>query len=226
MVLLTIAGLAIGGIIVVVLLLTSGILGRDQSRELVTANVPRPADLVDGRAVGAADAPITIEVWEDFQCPACGMFTRAMEPRLIEEYVASGRVRLVYRDMAFLGQESLDAAVAARAAEQLLGEGAFWKFHDLLFHNQDGENEGAFNRTVLGDMAVSLGMERDAFLALLDDPQLIGAVRDETRAGQQAGIDSTPTLDINGQKFAGLPTWDRLAEYLDGLLAVAPGTGG
>jgi protein-disulfide isomerase len=227
MLLLTIAGIAIGAVIVVVLLLTSGILNKDESREIAQAEVARPAALIDGRAVGAVDAPITIEAWEDFQCPACGVFTRSMEPRLIEEYVAPGHVRLVYRDMAFLGRESTDAAVGARAAEQLLGNGGFWRFHDLLFHNQDGENEGAFNRTVLGDMAVSLGMDRAEFVRLLDDPQLIAAVQDETREGQRAGVTSTPTLIVNGQHVVGLPTWDRLAEYLDGLLAGAtPGIGG
>ncbi len=227
MLLLTIAGIAIGAVIVVVLLLTSGILDKDQSREIAQTEVVRPTALIDGRAVGAADAPITIEAWEDFQCPACGMFSRSMEPRLIRDYVVPGHVRLVYRDMAFLGQESVDAAVGARAAEQLLGNGGFWRFHDLLFHNQDGENEGAFNRTVLGDMAVSLGMDRTEFVRLLDDPQLIAAVRDETREGQQSGVRSTPTLVVNGQHVVGLPTWDRLAEHLDALLAGAtPGIGG
>lgn len=223
--LLTIAALAIGAVVVVVLLLTSGLLNRGQSRDLVTPDVSRPEALVDGRAVGAADAPVTIEAWEDFQCPACGMFTRAMEPRLLEEYVVPGKVRLVYRDMAFLGQESIDAAVGARAAERLLGAGGFWRFHDLLFHNQHGENEGAFSRTVLADMAVLLGIDRSAFLAALDDPELIAAVKAETREGQQAGVNSTPTLDINGQLMAGLPTWDKVSAYLDGLLGT-PGTGG
>lgn len=224
---LTIAALAIGALIVGVLLVTSGVLNRDQGRELAQPDIARPADLVDGRAVGAMGAPVTIEVWEDFQCPVCGTFARAMEPRIIRDYVVPGKVRLVYRDMAFLGPESLDAAVAARAAERLLGNGGFWRYHDLLFHNQDGENEGAFNRTVLGDMAVSLGMDRAAFLAALDDPELIEAVKAETREGGQAGVSSTPTLDINGRVMAGLPTWDQLAGYVDGLLAGAtPGTGG
>ena len=227
MLLLTIAGIAIGAVIVIVLLLTSGILDRDQSREIAQGEVARPAELVDGRAVGVAPAPHPPGGGGAAARPAWGVFTRSMEPRLIEEYVVPGRVRLVYRDMAFLGQESLDAAVGARAAEQLLGNGGFWRFHDLLFHNQDGENEGAFNRTVLGDMAVSLGMDRTEFVRLLDDPQLIAAVRDETREGQQSGISSTPTLNVNGQHVVGLPTWDRLAEFLDGLLAGAtPGIGG
>ena len=189
---LTIAALVVGVVIVGVLLVTSGVLDRSPSRELVLPEVSRPTALVDGRAVGAPDAPITIEVWEDFQCPACGVFSRSTEPRLLEEYVATGKVRLVYRDMAFLGRESIDAAVAARAAQQLLGADGFWRFHDLLFHNQDGENEGAFDRSVLADMAVSLGIDRDAFLALLDDPALIAAVEAETQAGARAGRRARP----------------------------------
>ena len=153
--------------------------------------------------------------------PGVRLFSRSTEPRLLEEYVVPGKVRLVYRDMAFLGQESIDAAVGARAAQQLLGGDGFWRFHDLLFHNQDGENEGAFDRSVLADMAVSLGIDRGAFLAALDDPGLIDAVEAETQAGARAGVSSTPTLDINGMQAAGAPAYDVLAEYLDGLLAGA-----
>lgn len=224
---LTIGALVVGVVIVGVLLVASGLLDRTPSRDLTLPEVSRPTALVAERAVGAADAPITIEMWEDFQCPACGVFSRSTEPRLLEEYVQTGKVRLIYRDMAFLGQESLDAAVGARAAQQLLGADGFWRFHDLLFHNQDGENEGAFDRNVLADMAVSLGIDRGAFLAALDDPELIAAVQAETRAGAQAGVTSTPSLDINGRWAIGAPTYDVLAGYLDELLAgTAPGAGG
>lgn len=218
---LTVAALAIGAVVVAVLLISSGLLDKGQSRDLAQAEVARPADLIDGRAVGAADAPITIEMWEDFQCPACGVFSRLTEPRLLQEYVVPGHVRLVYRDMAFLGQESIDAAVGARAAGQLLGAGGFWRFHDLLFHNQHGENEGGFSRTVLGDLGVSLGIDRAAFLAALDDPDLIAEVKAETQAGAAAGVNSTPTLVINGRVAAGAPPYQQLADYLDGLLAGA-----
>jgi protein-disulfide isomerase len=222
---LTIAALVLGVIVVAVLVVATGMLDQRSVRDLAQPNVARPADLVDGRAVGAAGAPVTIDLWEDFQCPACGVFSRVTEPRLLDDYVATGNVRLVYHDMAFLGKESIDAAVGARAAEQLLGAGGFWRFHDLLFHNQDGENQGAFDRSVLADMAVSLGIERSAFLAALDDPDLIAAVRAETQAGAAAGITSTPTLVINGAMAPGAPNYQALAAYLDGLVAAAtPGT--
>lgn len=218
---LTIAAVAVGVVIVIVLVVANGMFDKGGDREIAQAAVSRPADLIDGRSVGAADAPITIDMWEDFQCPACGLFSRKTEPRLLQDYVAKGTVRLVYRDMAFLGQESIDAAVAARAAERLLGAGGFWAFHDLLFHNQHGENEGAFSRDVLARMAVSLGIDRDAFLAALDDPELVAAVKAETQAGAKEGVTSTPTLDVNGHKVTGAPPYQTLADYLDGLLATS-----
>ncbi len=59
-------------------------------------------------------------------------------------------------------------------------------------------------------MAVSLGMDRSAFLAALADPTYTGAVTAETAQGAQLGVNSTPTLIIDGQLYPGLPTWDQL----------------
>jgi protein-disulfide isomerase len=221
---LSIAALVVGGILVVLIALATGVMDQPASRAVTMPGPTIPPGLADGRTLGSAAAPITIEVWEDFQCPVCGVFSRATEPRLIEEYVVRGKVRLVYRDMAFLGQESIDAAVAARAADQL--GGLFWPYQALLFQNQHGENQGTFSRDYLADMAVALGLDRAAFLAALDDPALANAVRAETQQGTEQGVNSTPTLVVNGVKAAGLPDWAGLSGYLDSLLAGAtPGSG-
>src|SRR3989304_1703333 len=81
---------------------------------LVPPGDPTPVELADGRALGRSDAPATLDVWEDYQCPGCAVYSTAMEPRLIREYVAPGRLRIVFRDFAFLGQESLDPAPRRR----------------------------------------------------------------------------------------------------------------
>ena len=92
------------------------------SLTLLPPSDPAPVQLADGRALGRADAPARLDAWEDYQCPGCGIYSRATEPRLIHDYVAGGRLRIVFHDFAFLGQESLDAAAAARAAGN---QGAF-----------------------------------------------------------------------------------------------------
>jgi len=94
-----------------------------------TARPAGPEIAVDGKVMGRPDAPVTIEIWSDFQCPFCALFTHAEEPELVRGPVAAGEVRLVYRDYAFLGQESIDAAVAASCAAD---QDAFWLFHDFV----------------------------------------------------------------------------------------------
>ena len=88
--------------------------GSSKTSGLTPPSDPTPIALADGRGIGAADAPVTLDVWADFQCPGCGIFTRATEARIVREYVANGKLRLVFHDYAFIGQESIDAAVAAR----------------------------------------------------------------------------------------------------------------
>ena len=105
-----------------------------------------------GAANGAAPvlgdpaAPVLVEIWADYQCPYCGVMTHAMEGSILRDYVDTGRVRLGFRDFAFLGQESLDAAVAARCAGR---QDAYWRYHDLVFASQQGENQGAFSTETL-----------------------------------------------------------------------------
>ncbi len=186
--------------------------------EIVPANVvPAPAALVDGRTVGKATAPVTIEEWADFQCPVCEQFATLLEPKLRSTYIADGRVRIVFRDFAFIGQESQDAAVAARVAQNM--GVSFWTFHDLLYANQGAENKGSFSHDRLADMAVSLGLDRATFLAGLSDKTNIDAVTQETSQGRALGVTSTPTLVINGTVYPGLPVYGKLTTLLDGLVA-------
>lgn len=215
---LSIAALLVGGLLIVVITLVNGSsTDRADANDLSRPTSTLPPGLADGRSLGSADAPILIEIWEDFQCPYCGRFVTDIEPALIRDYVVPGHVRLLYRDFAFLGQESMDAAVGARIAER--DADAFWEFHDLLFYNQHGENQGAFSRDRLARMAVLLGMDEMTFRASLDDPALIAAVQEETALGQSRGITSTPTLSIDGRLAVGMPDYGRLSVYLDQLLA-------
>jgi protein-disulfide isomerase len=191
----------------------------------VDINAPEraaPAELADGMALGPASAPLTIELWSDFQCPACGAFVRQIEPLLIDEYVSPGRVRLVYRDFAFLGQESIDAAVAARCAAR---SGRFWQVHDYLFANQRGENQGAFNQSRLEQIASAVGLDLATFRACQDEPAVAQAVAAERSAGQAVPVNSTPTLIVGDEPMVGVPAWDDLKEVIDRHLAQSVGAG-
>lgn len=119
-----------------------------------------------------------------------------MEPQLIKDYVETGKASLEYRDYAFGGQESIDAAQASDCA---LDQGKFWQYHDTLFQNQHGENQGAFTIARLKQMAKDLGLDTSKFNQCLDSGQHAKDVSDSTNAAQSAGYPGTPTFTVNGQ---------------------------
>jgi protein-disulfide isomerase len=195
---------------------------------LVKPTVSFPAALANGRSVGKADAPVTVDVWADFQCPFCGQFARTVEPRIITDLVTKGTVRLVAHDFTFLGagrnpDESTNAAVAARCADR---QSRFWDFYEMLFWNQGTtENSGAFAKARLLAMADLLGLDHAAFSSCLDDPTMVTAVVTETAAGRQAGVVSTPTTFINGSAVVGLKDYATMASLIAAAAAsAAPAT--
>ncbi len=164
-----------------------------------------PASLGDlvGNApfLGSPKAPVTMVEFADFQCPFCGRFFQTVEAPLIDQYVKTGKVRFVYRNFAFLGPESEDAAVGAACANE---QGKFWEYHDYLFGHQQGENEGAFAKANLKKFARAVaGIDGAKFDACLDQERYMNAVRADTAAGKTYGVTGTPATFINGRLISG-----------------------
>jgi protein-disulfide isomerase len=182
--------------------------------------------VIDGRTMGSAAAKVTVEIWSDFQCPACRAFATDLEPRTITDYVVTGKVRLVYRDAAFQGQkssspydESVEPAAAARCAAD---QGLFWQMHNWLFANWNGENEGAFAAPRLSAIATAAGLDLATYDSCMAAGDKQTAVTNETNQGVAAGISSTPTLIINGQALVGAPrAYADWASILDQAYAAA-----
>lgn len=174
-----------------------------------------PEALASGRALGRSDAPRTLTVWSDFQCPACRSFAQNIEPRLVRDYVTNGRLRIVYRDLLVIGPESHAAAVASRCAED---QNAFWPYHDVLFANQAAENSGALTEGRLRDMADAVGLDRGAFEACVSSDHMTAMVDADNTEGMTRGK-STPTLDFGSLVIAGAPAYPDLAAKIDELLA-------
>ncbi len=178
-----------------------------------------PTGLAEGRTLGDANAPVTIEIWSDFQCPACRVFAQQTEGAIIDEYVVPGTARLVYRDAAFQGQrggsnydESVEAAAAARAAAD---QGLFWEMHGWLFANWNGENEGAFRAARLREIAAAAGLDLAQYDAQMATGELQAAARAETSQGVSDGISATPTIIVNGTAFSGALSFEQLAALIE-----------
>ncbi len=225
MLIATIGAVVVGVIIIIGAVAVAGQAPTGGTAELKTPTHIPPIDLADGRSIGKADAPVTLEEWSDFQCPACGVQARETVPQLMDSYVRDGTLRVVYRDAAFQGRkssssfdESVEPAAAARCAAE---QNKFWQYHDYLFWNQDGENEGAFRRERLDEIAVAVGLDEAAWMSCLDSGTQQAAVRAETDEGAGQGIDSTPTIYINGEKYVGALPYDQLAQLVEAAAAAA-----
>ena len=208
MVMFTGAALLVGVLIVGFMWLSQPAAPTVSDLEPPVAEIPFGA-VADGRTLGNADAKVTIEIWSDFQCPACRAFAVNLEPRTITDYVVTGKVKLVYHDAAFQGQksrspydESVEAAAAARCAAD---QGLFWKMHNWLFANWNGENQGAFAAARLSAIATAAGLDMTQYNACMATRDQQAAAIAETSQGVAAGVNQTPTLVINGEAMAGSP---------------------
>ena len=115
----------------------------------------------------------------------------------MDKYVENGTLRLEWRDFPYLGQESVNAALAARAAQD---QGMFWEYHDLLYENQSG----GFSEERLIELARETGLDVERLEEDLASGRFEETVESDFRGGQRVGITGTPTFVINGRVLAGL----------------------
>jgi protein-disulfide isomerase/uncharacterized membrane protein len=168
---------------------------------------------IDGaHSLGDPNAPVTVVEFSDFECGHCSKFHKTLENFLR----ASGRsVRVIFRHFPLdascnptvstrLHQR---ACLAATAAECAAEQGKFWQYHDLLFGNQD-----ALGREYLIAYADRLGLDGPRFAACLGGDAARERVARDARAGAELGIDSTPTVFINGRRIKGALDLDQLAD--------------
>lgn len=123
----------------------------------------------------------------------------------------AGQVRVGYIHFAFLGDESVWAAQASECAND---QGQFWEYHDALFDNQRGENQGAFSQANLKQLAAQLKLDTAAFNACLDSGQHQDVVQADIAFAQSLGVRSTPTFVINGKPLVGGQPFEVFQQYL------------
>ena len=166
-------------------------LGNSQDFKSLEQNAP---------TLGSPVAPVVIVEFADFQCPFCGKFHQTTAKDIISTYVKTGKARLIYRDFAFLGEESNWAAQAARCAGD---QGKYWQYHDYLYEHQKGENQGSFAKNYLKSFALELGLNAGNFNTCLDSEKHKQAVEDDTAMGRKFGVTGTPTTFVNGKLVQG-----------------------
>jgi protein-disulfide isomerase len=181
------------GVVVVALAVVAAIVLLDRGSG---GSQAQPTEESLDKSLGAEDAPVVVVEYADFQCPYCEQFASATGRQLKEDYVEQGQVRFVFRHLAFIGDESTWAAEASECANE---QGRFWDYHDKLFEEQAGENQGAFGKDNLKRFAAELGLDTEQFDQCFDSGEYRSKVREEVKEAQRRRISSTPSVLVNGQ---------------------------
>jgi len=185
------------------------------------ASVSGKPQIDDDVVLGDPNAPLTVFIFSDYQCPFCGKFYQEAERQIRETYVKTGKVNMVYKDLAFLGQESTDAAEAADCAKD---QGKYWDYHDAIFDIEiaelkktgDSENTGNLNRDTFQKIANDLKMNADEFLSCYDSKKYASEVSKDLKEAKTVFQQlSTPTIFIGDQMIQGAYPFARFSQVID-----------
>lgn len=203
------------------LLLSSAVIPRRLAA--ATAPIPQAAasisDIDPHEALGSKTAPVVMEVFSDFQCPACKTLFVTTNRSLMDNYVSTGKVYLIHRDFPLpMHAHSRVAAQYSRAAAQI---GKLEPVEEVLFQNQEKwEQTGDIDGTVASALSSA---EMTKVRALVKSGAMDAAIAKDQALGQGYRVNQTPTtvFHANGQTFpyAGVMSWEILHQFLDQLLS-------
>jgi len=173
--------------------------------------------------LGNTNAKVTLVEYGDYQCPYCVEFFSQTQPQIIQNYVNTGKVKVVFRDFAFLGTESTAAANASQCAED---QGKLWAYHDALYGAKLGdeakggtENDGFYSRTEFLKLAAQIKLDVPSFTTCIDTNKYATLVTQEKGDATKNGVNSTPNFFINGQQEIGANPFANFQQVIDTMLS-------
>ena len=150
---------------------------------------------------GDPNAPVTVVEFSDFQCPFCSRFFTQTLPALEENYINTGKIKLVYKDLPLdnLHPNARPAHIAAECADE---QGKFWDYHDVLFEKQSEWNRlsSADLSSQLTQYATSMGLNSASFDSCLSSPSMADEVNADFLQAASYGATGTPTFFIGNEK--------------------------
>jgi len=182
----------------IVIIIAVAIFASSSTPETVNLDITRTHGTIStsmgSPILGNPSAPITIVEFGDYQCHQCYNWYHNTKPSITREYIDTGKVNLVFVDLAFLGNDSPKAAQASYCAED---QGLYWDYHDLLYNSQEPEIDGGWaNSERLKAFAFSLGLDMNLFNSCLDSEKYSKRVQYNIQQAHEHGVKGTPGFFI------------------------------
>jgi len=148
----------------------------------------------NGTVLGNPQAPVTLVEYADLQCPFCDQWALRALPTLVHDYVRPGKLRIEFRGLAFIGQDSVTALQSALAASR---QDKLWNVVALLYANQGAENSGWVSEGLLGRIAASVpGLDAQQLAADRSSPTIGSQMAEAESQAQAAGVNETPSFQL------------------------------
>lgn len=152
-----------------------------------------------GVALGDPEAPVTLVEYSDFSCPHCADLASIAVDPLIEEYVRSGELRIVYKPITFVNPPySRPAAQAFMCAAE---QGKGWEMYEQIWGLYEASGPGAYTQRNLVGQAEAIGLDSGEFRSCYVSAETNQSIQAVLTEAQNIGIQGTPTLYVNGQPF-------------------------
>lgn len=207
-------GLWIVGVSAAVVLIVVAFVALSNRPSTAAIDVPDiPAEWLERNSMGDPDAPVVVQAWEDFLCPACRQWNSTVEPRLIDEYVKTGTVRLEYRHFPLTGFQP-GSGIAAMASLCAADQDAFWRYHNRLFLAQDLGQSG-FTIDAMVRYADELGLDSRALLECMSSQTYRDQINASFNEAVELGLNATPSILVNGVRMENPFDFDELTRLIE-----------
>ena len=143
--------------------------------------------------LGDPNAPITLIEFGDYQCHFCNVYYKNTEHTIYKNYVMTGKVNVIFKDYTIIGPDSTTAAVGAHCAGE---QGKFWEYHNTLYDNWDGENNGWAGQENIFRFAEKIELNMDEFIECNIDKRYEQKISKSSNDARTLGVTGTPAFYI------------------------------
>ena len=143
--------------------------------------------------LGNPNAPITLVEFGDYQCHYCNVFFESIEEDIIKNYVETGKVKIIFKDYNIIGPDSVKASLGAHCAKE---QGLFWEYHDILYSNWTGENNGWASGTNLANFAQEIDLNMNKWSECMIQQKHSQTILNSNDDAKTLGLTGTPAFFI------------------------------
>ncbi len=167
-----------------------------KSQGLIPTNIISPTFLENGSPIlGDPNAPVTLIEFGDYQCHFCNVHFHNTEHRLLENFIKTGKVKMIFKDFTIIGPDSINAAHGTHCAND---QGKFWEYHDILYNNWTGENNGWASSDNLLRFAQEIELDIDQWSDCMIDERYSQIISNSNKDARELGITGTPAFFVIG----------------------------